>query len=359
MFESKSHAVRRADEARLLERVHLRRVGREEHVGGRAGLDLPREIARGAEVEDALLVRPLLSAADLLHRVGEARGGEDGYLLPLAAGQLRAASPVPRPERQHAGPRPVARRRDDEKAGSDTRGTLARMLTSANSNDPPAAAGRPAPRACRSTTTTSTTSAACSASSATRRPPTSPTSACTRCSTAGRSRPASSPADGERAAHREGHGPRRRRLHRRPASSRSPGDRRHRPRALLDRRRHRRPPNAQPFLIDCHRGPLALGHNGNLVNAAILRQRARGGRLDLPDHLRHRGDPAPLRAQPPRAARGRDRRQPVQGEGRLLAAVPHARGASSRRATPGASGRWCSAGSTAPRSSPPRPARST
>src|SRR5262245_61849419 len=30
--------------------------------------------------------------------------------------------------------------------------------------------------------------------------------------------------------------------------------------------------NAQPILIDCHRGPIALGHNGNIVNAAILRQ---------------------------------------------------------------------------------------
>ncbi len=30
--------------------------------------------------------------------------------------------------------------------------------------------------------------------------------------------------------------------------------------------------NAQPYLIDCHRGPIAVGHNGNLVNAAILRQ---------------------------------------------------------------------------------------
>lgn len=29
--------------------------------------------------------------------------------------------------------------------------------------------------------------------------------------------------------------------------------------------------NAQPMLIDCHRGPIALGHNGNLVNAEILR----------------------------------------------------------------------------------------
>jgi amidophosphoribosyltransferase len=30
--------------------------------------------------------------------------------------------------------------------------------------------------------------------------------------------------------------------------------------------------NAQPILIDCHRGPIALGHNGNLVNAALLRE---------------------------------------------------------------------------------------
>ena len=29
--------------------------------------------------------------------------------------------------------------------------------------------------------------------------------------------------------------------------------------------------NAQPYLIECHRGPIALGHNGNLVNATILR----------------------------------------------------------------------------------------
>ncbi len=29
--------------------------------------------------------------------------------------------------------------------------------------------------------------------------------------------------------------------------------------------------NAQPYLIECHRGPIAVGHNGNLVNAVILR----------------------------------------------------------------------------------------
>jgi amidophosphoribosyltransferase len=29
--------------------------------------------------------------------------------------------------------------------------------------------------------------------------------------------------------------------------------------------------NAQPIVIDCHRGPIGLGHNGNIVNAALLR----------------------------------------------------------------------------------------
>jgi amidophosphoribosyltransferase len=29
--------------------------------------------------------------------------------------------------------------------------------------------------------------------------------------------------------------------------------------------------NAQPILIDCHRGPIALAHNGDLVNAALMR----------------------------------------------------------------------------------------
>src|SRR6185503_10749542 len=29
--------------------------------------------------------------------------------------------------------------------------------------------------------------------------------------------------------------------------------------------------NAQPILIECHRGSIALAHNGNLTNAAILR----------------------------------------------------------------------------------------
>src|ERR1700721_3882831 len=30
--------------------------------------------------------------------------------------------------------------------------------------------------------------------------------------------------------------------------------------------------NAQPFVVDCARGQLAIAHNGNLVNAAVLRE---------------------------------------------------------------------------------------
>ena len=30
--------------------------------------------------------------------------------------------------------------------------------------------------------------------------------------------------------------------------------------------------NAQPLVVDCARGQLAIGHNGNLINAAILRE---------------------------------------------------------------------------------------
>ena len=29
--------------------------------------------------------------------------------------------------------------------------------------------------------------------------------------------------------------------------------------------------NAQPLMVDCGRGQIAIGHNGNLVNAALLR----------------------------------------------------------------------------------------
>ena len=86
------------------------------------------------------------------------------------------------------------------------------------------------------------------------------------------------------------------------------------------------PSNAQPYLIESTAGPIAVGHNGNLVNAGDPARRARGRGLDLPDDLRHRGHPAPLRAQPPRAARGRDRASlsKVRGAYSLLFLTPDA-----------------------------------
>ena len=184
--------------------------------------------------------------------------------------------------------------------------------------------GRPS----RSTTIASTTAAASSASSAIPKRPTSPTSASTPCSTAGQESAGIVSSDGEPPARREGDGPRQRHLHRR-AARRLEGDR------AIGHVRYSTAgdtvaANAQPILIECHRGPIALGHNGNLVNADDPAPRAGGGGLDLPVHLRHRGDPAPLRPQPPRAAGGRDRGQPLQGDGRVLAALPHPRRAGGR-----------------------------
>ena len=64
--------------------------------------------------------------------------------------------------------------------------------------------------------------------------------------------------------------------------------------------------NAQPILIDCAHGEIAIGHNGNLVNAQELRDMLVARGLDLPDHERHRGAAAPLRAV--EGARRRSRR---------------------------------------------------
>ncbi len=50
-------------------------------------------------------------------------------------------------------------------------------------------------------------------------------------------------------------------------AARAPGDR---PHPLLDRRREPAR-NAQPILIDCAHGQIAIAHNGNLVNARELR----------------------------------------------------------------------------------------
>ena len=54
--------------------------------------------------------------------------------------------------------------------------------------------------------------------------------------------------------------------------------------------------NAQPFLIDCAHGQIAICHNGNLVNASELKDDAGAAGLDLPVEHRHRSRAAPVRA---------------------------------------------------------------
>ena len=49
--------------------------------------------------------------------------------------------------------------------------------------------------------------------------------------------------------------------------------------------------NAQPIVIDCNKGKLALAHNGNLTNAAKLR-RTLEHRGSILDHQRYRSDRA-------------------------------------------------------------------
>ena len=50
--------------------------------------------------------------------------------------------------------------------------------------------------------------------------------------------------------------------------------------------------NAQPILVDCWRGPLALAHNGNLINAGTSAPRTRARRRHLSFHQRQRSDSA-------------------------------------------------------------------
>ena len=42
--------------------------------------------------------------------------------------------------------------------------------------------------------------------------------------------------------------------------------------------------NAQPFVVEYSQGPIAISHNGNLVNGALLRERIRARRLDFSIH---------------------------------------------------------------------------
>ena len=61
--------------------------------------------------------------------------------------------------------------------------------------------------------------------------------------------------------------------------------------------------NAQPILIDCAHGEIAVGHNGNLDQRAGAARSPGRRRLHLPDDERYRGAAAPLRT-----VEGADRR---------------------------------------------------
>ena len=116
--------------------------------------------------------------------------------------------------------------------------------------------------------------------------------------------------------------------------------------------------NAQPLVQHGRARTVALGHNGNLVNAGELRDELHADGIQLGSTSDTEliaaliaNDPAPLERggrERDGAARGRVlRRRALRGQAR------------SRSATRTASGRSCSAGSTTTGSSPPRPARST
>ena len=62
--------------------------------------------------------------------------------------------------------------------------------------------------------------------------------------------------------------------------------------------------NAQPFRVSGPNGELALGHNGNIVNAAVLRDDLTREGVDLHDRQRLRSDRAAAR-RTRRASTGR------------------------------------------------------
>ena len=90
--------------------------------------------------------------------------------------------------------------------------------------------------------------------------------------------------------------------------------------------------NAQPLIQHGRGRTVALGHNGNLVNAEELRGRARRGRRDAGDDLRHRGDRGADRERP-RAARGRGGARDGPARRRVLGRRCSRRGSWSASAT--------------------------
>ena len=103
--------------------------------------------------------------------------------------------------------------------------------------------------------------------------------------------------------------------------------------------------NAQPILIECAHGQIAIAHNGNLVNAERAEGRARQARIDLPDQHRYRSDSSSVCAIAGGDERRGDRRGHFTRAGRLLARADD-EGSADRRAR---SARVPSFGARAPR----------
>ena len=203
-----------------------------------------------------------------VERIGQARRGEDADLLAAPRGPPRAR-PAPRTAERERSDRGAGQQPPSRKSSSSHAKPLVRMLTSGPRMTPaqrpavplraPAGRGRPLPRPVRPLRHL--------------RPPRGRAPHLHGALRPAAPRPGVGGHRGERrraAAPREGHGPRQRRVHGRAARAAARATARSATCAT-------RPPgdtvaaNAQPYLIECHRGPIAVGHNGNLVNAAILR----------------------------------------------------------------------------------------
>jgi len=76
------------------------------------------------------------------------------------------------------------------------------------------------------------------------------------------------------------------------------------------------PAKRATFLGAALPGPIAVAHNGNLVDAGLLRGDLEGRGIHLPDDDRHRGGPPPRGAVARAGRRGRDRRR---GSGKVPA----------------------------------------
>ena len=83
--------------------------------------------------------------------------------------------------------------------------------------------------------------------------------------------------------------------------------------------------NIQPFLVETMHGPLAVAHNGNLVNAPALREELLSRGFGLDRHQRHRGAHPDARRRRRADVGGPRRAHPAGVEGRLLAGHPRRR----------------------------------